>query len=75
MSQRWHDIARGIRKTERQRNHISFALYGCQLQTVQRNIGSGVYDVSTLNSTLPSTFSVIGDPRLNEINGLRWFLC
>jgi hypothetical protein len=28
-----------------------------------------------LNSTLPSTFSVIGDPRLNEINGLRWFLC
>jgi hypothetical protein len=29
----------------------------------------------TLNSTLPSTFPVIGDPRLNEINGLRWFLC
>jgi hypothetical protein len=28
-----------------------------------------------LNSTLPSTFPVIGDPRLNEINGLRWFLC
>ena len=28
-----------------------------------------------LNSTLPSTFSVIGEPRLNEINGLRWFLC
>ena len=28
-----------------------------------------------LNSTLPSTFSVFGDPRLNEINGLRWFLC
>ena len=28
-----------------------------------------------LNSTLPSTFFVIGDPRLNEINGLRWFLC
>ena len=28
-----------------------------------------------LNSTLPSTFSVIGDPRLNEINGLRGFLC
>ena len=28
-----------------------------------------------LNSTLPSTFSVIGDPRLNEINELRWFLC
>ena len=28
-----------------------------------------------LNSTLPSTFSVIGDRRLNEINGLRWFLC
>jgi drug/metabolite transporter (DMT)-like permease len=30
---------------------------------------------SPLNSTLPSTFPVIGDPRLNEINGLRWFLC
>jgi hypothetical protein len=29
----------------------------------------------SLNSTLPSTFSVFGDPRLNEINGLRWFLC
>jgi hypothetical protein len=32
-------------------------------------------DAGHLNSTLPSTFSVIGDPRLNEINGLRWFLC
>ncbi len=31
--------------------------------------------VGVLNSTLPSTFSVIGDPRLNEINGLRGFLC
>ena len=30
---------------------------------------------SILNSTVPSTFPVIGDPRLNEINGLRWFLC
>ena len=28
-----------------------------------------------LNSTLPSTFSVIGEPWLNEINELRWFLC
>ena len=32
-------------------------------------------EAGILNSTLPSTFSVIGDPRLNEINELRWFLC
>ena len=30
---------------------------------------------SHLNSTLPSTFSVIGETWLNEINELRWFLC
>lgn len=35
----------------------------------------GLLGTDTLNSTLPSTFSVIGDPRLNEINELRWFLC
>ena len=35
----------------------------------------GLSGIGSLNSTLPSTFSVIGDPRLNEINGLRGFLC
>jgi len=39
--------------------------------------GRGVTSVptATLNSTLPSTFSVIGESWLNEINELRWFLC
>ena len=32
-------------------------------------------DQGLLNSTLPGTFSVIGEPWLNEINELRWFLC
>ena len=32
-------------------------------------------DSILLNSTLPSTFSVIGETWLNEINELRWFLC
>ncbi len=36
---------------------------------------SQLASIGNLNSTLPSTFPVIGDPRLNEINGLRWFLC
>ena len=34
-----------------------------------------IITLGNLNSTLPSTFSVIGETWLNEINELRWFLC
>jgi leucyl aminopeptidase len=37
--------------------------------------GAARVALGPLNSTLPSTFSVTGDPRLNEINELRGFLC
>jgi hypothetical protein len=42
---------------------------------VNGSIRLALIEPGVLNSTLPSTFPVIGDPRLNEINGLRWFLC
>ena len=47
----------------------------CRASTRKMSVEHAVQVACTLNSTLPSTFPVIGDPRLNEINGLRWFLC
>jgi hypothetical protein len=47
MRQRWHDIPKGIRKTECQRNYIGFARCGCQLQAVQWHISPNVHDVGT----------------------------